>query len=417
MYVYEAMLKSTAPIVAYQFNPLENVNVFSNDASLLLPTRSLDRDYAVLAWPETFAITNESETNGGIFLRSTLSIVGTDFGTTVQVTLSAPTIPGGPIPAGQPGETLTFQIGPYDVVNLETGSFLADFTGTRIRSSVPVAVFAGSEATDVPYYESFANRYCCADHLEEQLFPTSAFGQQFVATKSPLRTKFVEEAGWNVALVPDEPEWWRILAVSDGTLVRTSLPPPSDQLMLGAGQVATFSSTRDFVVDASRPVSFAQFPASQQTTGIPSTEGGKRVPGGDPSSIMIPPLEQWRSKYVFLTPNKYAFDFVLISLPTTSSLLFDGEDILSVLPDCEFRSAGKLRVAGGSTDVEYVSIRCPLSHPHPDNPNDPVYQNDGRHVLESRDGQTFGLVVWGWDSYVSYGYPGGTDVRRINVEN
>ncbi len=412
-------IRSTAPIIAYQFNPLDNVNVFSNDASLLLPTRSLDREYAVLAWPETFAITDQAATNGGIFLRTFLTIVGTDLATHVQVTLSTATVNGGSsgIPDGQPGQTLAFQIGPFDVVNLEAGSFLADFTGSIVRADRPVAVFAGSEASDVPYFTTFADRFCCADHMEEQLFPTSALGQQFVATKTPLRTKYVEEAGWDVALVPDEPEWWRILAIRDGTLVRTNLPPPSNQFMLNAGQVATFSTTRDFTVDSSLPVSFGQFPASQQTTGIPSTIDGQRVPGGDPSFILVPPIEQWRSKYVFLIPDKYAFDFLLMSLPTTSNLLFDGDDLMTAMPDCEFKSAGTLRLAGGSTDTEFVSIRCPLSHPHPDNPNDPRYQNDGRHVLESRDGQTFGLVIRGWDSFVGYGYPGGADVHQINVEN
>ena len=34
-------ITSTVPVVAYQFNPLENVNVFSNDASLLKPVEAL----------------------------------------------------------------------------------------------------------------------------------------------------------------------------------------------------------------------------------------------------------------------------------------------------------------------------------------------------------------------------------------
>ena len=64
---------------------------------------------------------------------------------------------------------------------------------------------------------------------------------------------------------------------------------------------------------------------------------------------------------------------------------------------------------------EFVAIRCPLSAPESADLKNPIYQNDGRHVLESVDGQTFGLVVWGWDSFVSYGYPGGSNVERINV--
>src|SRR5262249_29429163 len=56
----------------------------------------------------------------------------------------------------------------------------------------------------------------------------------------------------------------------------------ADRHELGVGR-ATFSTTRGFTVDSSLPVSFGQYPASQQTTGIPPTIDGRRVPGGEPS--------------------------------------------------------------------------------------------------------------------------------------
>lgn len=42
-------IASDLPIVAYQFSPLDNVNVFSNDASLLIPRTAFDVDYYAMA--------------------------------------------------------------------------------------------------------------------------------------------------------------------------------------------------------------------------------------------------------------------------------------------------------------------------------------------------------------------------------
>ena len=71
----------------------------------------------------------------------------------------------------------------------------------------------------------------------------------------------------------------------------------------------------DFIIRGNNRISVAQFMGSQNTTGIPLT-----LPGGDPSLIIVPPVEQWRSEYVFLTPNKYAFDFVqIVARPSASA--------------------------------------------------------------------------------------------------
>src|SRR5262249_26223638 len=79
-------ITSEFPIVAFQFNPLDNVNVFSNDASLLKPrealtpsTNDLVPAYVVASWPQTIAATDDPETNfdplSPINLRAFLTIV------------------------------------------------------------------------------------------------------------------------------------------------------------------------------------------------------------------------------------------------------------------------------------------------------------------------------------------------------
>ena len=409
---------SNAPIIAYQFNPLENVGVFSNDASLLLPAEALSDSYIVASWPQTLAQTQNPNTNAGIHLRAFLTIVGIQDNTTVDVELSTRILGGGGIRPANAGEVLTLNLDRFDVINLETDGFNADFTGTTVRAydlegSKKVAVFTGSEASDSPRFDSLATRSCCADHLEEQVFPEDSFGNQFVAVHTPSRSKMVDAAGWDVAVVNQEPEYWRILASRADTRITTNLPPPLDSFTLGRGEDKFLESNRDFLVSSTGPIAFLQVPASQQATGIPSTlPGGERPPGGDPSMIWIPPVEQWRSRYLFLVPNKYAFDTLLIAAPATAHLLYDGLPI-DMVTTCEHTSIGMQAPPGGGAPIEYVAIRCQLSFPVPGGAG---AQDDGVHLLTEVNGERFGLVVWGWDSFVSYGYPGGSNVERINVQ-
>ncbi len=408
-------VSSNAPLVAYQFNPLENVGVFSNDASLLLPTEALSSSYMVSSWPQTIARTEQSETNMGLHLRAFLTIVGVEDGTTVDVQLSARILGGGGVGPANAGEAITFTLDRFDVVNLETDDFNADFTGSTVlaRGGKRIAVFTGSEASDAPRFDTLATRRCCADHLEEQLFPEDSFGMKFVAVKTPLRSKLVDAAGWDVAVILDEPEYWRVVASRDGTTVTTNLPPPHDRYVLGRGASVILESRRDFLLEATQPIAFTQIPASQQATGIPSTlPDGTRPPGGDPSLIWVPPVEQWRNRYLFLVPNKYAFDFLLIALPASARLTYDTLPIDDVLT-CERLPIGFQVPPEGGDPVEYLAVRCQLSFPVPGGPG---AQDDGVHLLATTGGEPFGLVVWGWDSFVSYGYPGGSNVERINID-
>jgi hypothetical protein len=77
------------------------------------------------------------------------------------------------VPAAAAGDDISFTLDRFEVMNLETDGFNADFTGSSVvaRGNKRVAVFTGSEASDAPRFDTLATRRCCADHLEEQVFP------------------------------------------------------------------------------------------------------------------------------------------------------------------------------------------------------------------------------------------------------
>jgi len=424
-------ITSTAPIIAYQFNPLSNAGVFSNDASLLVPQAALSTtavdvgaSYLVMGWPQTIATTMDPKTNSGDDLRAFLTIVGTRADTRVKVTLSTDIIgdKAGKVKAAKKGSKVEVKLSAYEVLNLETGGFGADFTGSRVDTDKPVVVFSGSEASDVPDFTDLTTRRCCADHLEHQLFPVTTLGTTFVALTTPSRTEALWRAGAQITVNKKEREYFRVLSAGEFVQVTTSLKTPDQNFAVANGKFTQLRVDHDFTLQATGPVVMGQFVASQDEAGVPSS-----LPGGDPSFILLPPVEQFRKDYLFLTPDKYSFDFVLVAAPKGARVTLDSRLLRAGCDStrgkrlcCTVTVVGKVRRPAEKSLTEYWSYKCQLSYPTivpgkvpPDNLL-PGIQNDGVHRLKAD--RPVGLVVYGFDAYVSYGYPGGTDLALINLK-
>lgn len=376
-------IKSDLPITAAQFNPLNNVEVYSNDASLLFPTKALGKRYMLMSRPQHYDVFSAFAT-----------IVATEPGqTVVQFTASCAILPGfdkagGSIPGMKRGQKQTFVLDQYDVLNLETSRKGEDLTGSLVVADKKVAVFAGVEATSIPETEPVT---CCADHIEHQQYPVGAWGRRYNAAKTKPRNK--------------EREMWRILSRTDGTRVTTTpnvlptsvtLPDGSeqeivnDELELASGQWIDILTDQSFNIRASAPVLVGQFVTGENDPLDPVTLKpalGLNAGIGDPAYLIGVPIEQYRTQYSFLVPFHYAEDYVSIVAPVGTTVVLDGQTV----PQTEFTPFGD-----GAYAVSYQKIE------------------DGSHTLTASE--PIGLFSYGFDQYVSYGYPAGLDLKDLFSE-
>jgi hypothetical protein len=384
------LVSSTAPVVAHQFNPEQNVGVYSNDASLLLPIATLGNDYLALGWPTEV---QNIPLLGARPLFSFVTIASAGAVST-QVTITAPATVG--IAAGPGFEALA--AGATRVVTLASGQVLAltteqvdraDLTGLRVRSDRPVAVFSGSECANVP----LRNTYC--DHVEEQNLPLSAWGRTYAAAKFRPRGS--------------EPDLYRVVAASDGTTVTTTPPQAgAASATLRSGQVLQFLSTESFVIEANAAISVAQFMVGSsypgpengctrdpdstlpQTCAIPGEFDCIQSSGvGDPAQVMLVADEQLRDDYLFLVPTGY-------------EVRRSGETV-------SLNYASVVSEAGTTLTLDGVAVTEPAQ---PIGATGRVLRwldvGAGAHRL--RGNAPFALYVYGYDCDVSYAYAGGLNV-------
>jgi hypothetical protein len=359
-------LVSDVPVVVYQFSPLEywdglgtELSDYSqtNDASLLLPAAVLSQSYRALVWP--------TDGGGGA---GNITVVATEPGeTTVDVRLAGDVrrsfaIPSLPITAGS---TATVTLSQGDVFVLHSAvpfgaacGARPDLTGTTIEASRNVAVFVGHECAFVPC----DSPYC--DHLEEQLFPTNAWGRTYVV--SALR-----ERG------DSEPSVIRVLAADDGdVLTFDGIPhPDSCPAELDAGEFCELTTTDDFVLHATERTLVAQFMVGE--TVIAGTSGG------DPSMVLEVPTFQFRTDYVIGVPETYIENFVTVVHRTGLIPLLDDVPIAAGTP-----------VGASGYSVARFSV------------------TPGLHRLR---GHPFAIKVSGVGHYTSYLFPGGLDIAENNT--
>lgn len=442
---YGYRLVASRPVSVYQFNPLSSVIngtfSYSNDASLLLPAHILGTSYVAIT-PEHIvrragSATGAPNTTDGF--NSHLTIVAPEDGTVVTVRTSTQVRAGTNVPATAKGGTITLNLNAYDVAqvasdtppqvvsgtsvgNLECGNdpydplgclfgcdklcrVDGDQTGTIVTSNKPIAVFGGSSCTLRGYLDT------ACDHVEEQLFPFVTWGKNFVATRSaPLRlTNNTFATAANAG-----PDYYKIVAgcpdsqCPNGTALTFSTAPAAGDVLssgpgggciagtslaantcrLRGGAFVEFRSKASFTLGADQPIQVAQFFAGQD-----ATVGTTRPSQGDPSFILLPPIEQWRPNYTVINApgTKDNYLGLVWDSAKVARIEVDGAAIAmpaGTIGATTFKAAN-VAVATGTHTILVVPL--PGVSPIPG----------------------AGVTVYGFDEYVSYGYTGGLDLQSI----
>jgi uncharacterized protein (TIGR03382 family) len=193
----------------------------------------------------------------------------------------------------------------------------------------------------------------------EQLPPASTWGSAFVT--EPLATRTAGDT-------------FRILASQDATSVSIDGVPTTS---LNRGHFYETVLTSASVINSDKPVLVTQYSNSSSFDGVTS----------DPFEVVVPPFEQFLASYTITTPaSGFLANFVNVVTPTATvgSVLLDGIPI----PAGSFSSIGSSGFSGAQVPI--VLGGHTLSGPLP-----------------------FGVIVYGFDSFDSYGYPGGLGLAEV----
>lgn len=251
------------------------------------------------------------------------------------------------------GQTYEVVLDEGQTYQLTEQSSIQDLSGSRLEASAPIAAFGSVRCANVP------REYAYCDHLVEQLFPTETWGQQFMTV--PLATR----SGGDTM---------RILAAEDDTVVRLN---GSVVATLNAGSFHEQIVQGAAEITADKPVLVAQY----------SNGGNYDGQVSDPFMMLVPPHEQYLDSYTITTPaTGFRTNYVNLVVPSANaeSIVVDGNSV----PANAFSPIGTSGFSGAQIPIDLGSHRLTSSVP-------------------------FGLFVYGFDDYDSYGYPGGLSLSSV----
>lgn len=353
-------------IVVYAHQYLGN----QSDATLVLPTRTLGKDYFAASYYQSSA----SSTRG----RSTFLIVATQDDTKVRITpkiaiqKGSATASTGSVPANTPYEVILDEGEIYQGYGASAG-FNDDVTGTSFEvidtgaaaNCRKIAVFTGSSYARVGNCTGgFVNS---GDNLFEQMYPVNSWGKRFV---------LVPALGRN----GDD---FRFIAQEDGTeVVIFKVGGAPDIFTINKGEFAQISDESAIrSCQSNKPIMVSQYQRTARCDG-----GGNRV--GDPSMTILNPLEQTLTDITVYSSSFYDIDnhYINVVMPgfATSTFRIDGvAKTFTTVPNNSY----------------YSYARIPVS--------------SGNHRLTANAG--FIATAYGEGQYESYGYAAGANVIDLTA--
>ncbi len=360
-------IKSNAPVTVYDILPYGGADSFLPSAELVQP---------VTAWGTNYVAVLPPLGSAGPPWGQVTAIEG---GTTITV------LPSVPLPAGTGVNAIPANTA--GTIVLEAGQYVqwqsAEMTGSIIQSDKPIA-FTGGSAYQC--YSSATSSGGGCDSGHQQIPAVSALGSEYIGMPFQSRsTSLVEES------VP-----YRIVGVQDGTTLTFDPPVPGAPTSLALGESVLFESQTPFRVtsqDANFPFYIGQvMPGCMVNGNIDCL--------GDEDFVNLLPPPQWLAKYVFFTDPTY---------PTTN-LVFVRKSNNGIFSDVNLDCIGAIsgwQPIGTSGQYEITKVDLIRGGI----PNGTC--NNGPHSAESAS--SFGLMVWGLDTYSSYGYPAGGNATTINT--
>jgi hypothetical protein len=358
---------SDVPVVAYQISPYGGGKAAVTGASLLLPTSAWGDNHIGVS---AIGMRTQLSANPN---NPSMNIIAMEADTKVTFVPVVDVAPSAGLPGGKANTVLEFTLGKGQYAQFSQG---LELTGSVFKSNKPVGLMAGSACANVPADKGFC------DHMEQMIPPISAWGNEYVAVAPEARGI--------------ESYLWRIFGAVDGTTLTWS-KNVGGPATTGRGQVHEVWTREPFVVrsqDKQHPILVAGYMPGSVATGI---EGA-----GDPDFVLSVAPDQYLSSYVFVADPTYPRNHLVVIRSAS------GPRDRDVELDC----AGKLGNWHSVGGYEWTRVDLTSGN------FEPVGKcSSGRHEIRSRS--PFGLGIWGWGTIasgtrdVSYGYPGGMNVRPI----
>lgn len=360
-------IETTAPVAVHQFNPLNGDNVYTNDASLLIPSNVTGKEYVVMSWPHR---------NDGITLRGFFTVIATQEGfTEIKVVPSATVAAGFGVAQLSPGNPYIFVLAQGEGINFETdGEHGSDLTGSTVHASKKISVIAGHECANVPLGIS------ACDHLEQQLFPLESWSSDYFADAFKARSS-------------SQVDIYRVIAGATDVTVTTQPPVPGYEMFkLQKGSWIQFASADSFKISSDGPIlvghylTGAKYPGAVDRPECEFSAVGKPEPIGDPAFTLAAPVKRYLKEYAVLTPHGY----------------MDGENYVNIIaPD------------GTGVTIDGIPISAPFKS-IPGTGYSIATQGVVPGVHTVKADKAFGLTAYGYDCDVSYAYPGGLKLKSID---